>query len=279
MSVTEEGTGRTNEAPRPRRERTHPSGLDAVVVGLSGLFMLTAGAWASVSPRSFAEIGIGVSLLLALVWRDALATALAAFLVATALHAGHHATDLDLGGRGVDAWLLGALAILIAFALRRRLRRLGYVAGYVSSTTNEALAPFVGQKTVVLDTYRRDGSAVPTAVSIAVDGDRAVMRTFEKAGKTRRLRHDPEVRIAPSDSRGTPRGPAIRALARRLEGAEAREAARLLRRKYPLLHGVLVPLVHRVGRARTGRTVHFEATPDPEAHSLVTPTPANEEET
>jgi hypothetical protein len=67
-----------------------------------------------------------------------------------------------------------------------------------------------------------------------------------------------------------PTGPAILARARRLEGAEARRAARLLARKHPLLHGVLVPLTHRLGRAKTGKTVHFPAdTPRPRARWVI----------
>jgi PPOX class probable F420-dependent enzyme len=103
---------------------------------------------------------------------------------------------------------------------------------------------------------------VTTAVSLAVDtdggGDRAVFRSPANAGKVRRLRRNPAVEVAPSTFRGRPTGPAVTGTARLLEGAEARAAARMLRRKHPLLHGVLVPLAHRVGRARTGRTVHFE---------------------
>jgi PPOX class probable F420-dependent enzyme len=98
-------------------------------------------------------------------------------------------------------------------------------------------------------------------VSIAVDGDRAVFRSFAKAGKTRRLRRDPIVEVAPSTFRGRPIGPVIRGTARPLDGGEAKQAARLLRRKHPFLHGILVPLAHRVGRRRTGRTVHFELVP------------------
>jgi PPOX class probable F420-dependent enzyme len=123
------------------------------------------------------------------------------------------------------------------------------------------LAPFVTQRTVALTTYRRDGTPVSTAVSIAVDGDRAVFRSFAKAGKARRLRRNPEVEVAPSTVRGHPTGPAVRGTARLLEGADARRAARLLRRKHPLLHGVLVPLAHRVGRRKTGRTIHYELKP------------------
>ena len=62
--------------------------------------------------------------------------------------------------------------------------------------------------------------------------------------------------------RGVPTGPAIHAGARRLDGAEARQGARPPRREHPLLHGVLVPLAHRVGRRRTGRTGHVDLVPD-----------------
>jgi PPOX class probable F420-dependent enzyme len=102
---------------------------------------------------------------------------------------------------------------------------------------------------------------VTTAVNLAVDGDRALFRSFAKAGKTRRLRRNPAVEVAPSTFLGRPTGPAIRGKARLLDGPEAPEAARLLRRKHPLLHGVLVPLAHRLGRRKTGRTVHFELRP------------------
>lgn len=278
LTSTDGGVRTLNPDPEPSRR----PGFDTVAAGLAGLFMLGAGVWALVSPRTFAavvgfdysehflhdagafQIGIGLSLLLALIWRDPRATVLAAFLAANTVHAINHATDLDLGGRSLDAWLLGALSVLVAFALWRRLGRLGYVLGHVRPATTPPLAAFVEQKTVVLHTYRRSGTAVPTAVSIAVDGDRAVVRSFEKAGKTRRLRHDPTVQVAPSNSRGVPIGPRIRAQARRLDGADARDAARLLRSKYPLLHGVLVPLAHRAGRAKTGRTVHFELNPEAE---------------
>jgi len=74
--------------------------------------------------------------------------------------------------------------------------------------------------------------------------------------------HNAAVMIAPATMRGVPTAPAVAATARRLADAEDRQAARALAGKYPLLHGVLVPLMHRLGRAKTGRTVHFELTPD-----------------
>jgi PPOX class probable F420-dependent enzyme len=268
--------------PRPAQRSDPGAAFVALVVLLSGTFMLVAGVWALCWPRDFAEavrfdysehflhdagafqIGLGLGLLLALVWRDALATVLAAFLVSNTLHAFNHAIDLDIGGRDSDPWFIGVLSALVAVALWLRLRQLGYVAGYVTPATTPALAPFVEQKTVLLTSHRRNGTPVPTPVSLAVDGDHAVFRSYEKAGKTRRLRNDPMVEVAPSTGRGTPTGPAIRARTRRLEGGEAAQAARLLRRKHPGLQGVLVPLTHRIARRKTGRTVHFELGPVPD---------------
>jgi PPOX class probable F420-dependent enzyme len=264
-----------NESPHPGPGKgLHP--FPAAVAALSGLSLLVAGTWCLLWPDGFAQlvgfdysehflhdagafqVGLGFGLLLALLWRDPVAVTLAAFLLANTVHAVNHAVDLDLGGHAVDGWLLGALSVLLASALWHRLRALGFVVGPVRPATTATWAPFVEQKTVLLTTYRRDGTPVPTPVSIAVDGDRAVVRSFEKAGKTRRLRRNPTVQVTPSTTRGTPTGPAVDAHARRLDGAEAQQAARLLRRKYPLLHTVLVPLSHRVGRAKTGPTVHFE---------------------
>lgn len=129
------------------------------------------------------------------------------------------------------------------------------------SVTAPVLAPFVHQKTVLLTTYRRNGAPVRTPVSIAVDGDHAYIRSYETAGKTKRLRHNPMVEVAPSTWRGRPTGPAIRARAERVDGEEAAHAARLLARKSPLLQGVLVPLTHRSNRRKYGATVHFKLTP------------------
>ena len=120
------------------------------------------------------------------------------------------------------------------------------------------LEPFVCQKTVLLTTYRRDGTPVDTPVNIAVDGDRAFVRTFDTAWKLKLIRNNPEVEVAPSTVRGKPTGPAIRARARVLSGSESAYAGRAIARKYPVLHGFLVPLFHRL---RRNKTVHIELTP------------------
>jgi uncharacterized protein len=115
-------------------------------------------------------------------------------------------------------------------------------------------------RTILLTTYKRDGTPVGTPVSIAFDGDRAFFRSYDKAWKTRRLRNNPQVEVAASTLRGRRTGPVIHARATLLEDGQARLAATALARRHRLLQGVLVPLAHRV---RHYRTMHYELRPDP----------------
>jgi PPOX class probable F420-dependent enzyme len=123
-----------------------------------------------------------------------------------------------------------------------------------------AFAPVENAKTILLTTYKRDGTAVGTPVSIAFDGDRAFFRSYDKAWKTKRLRRDSRVRIAPATLRGKPTGPAVQARATLLEGDQARIAARALARRHRVLQGILVPTAHRLLRYHT---MHYELAPDP----------------
>jgi uncharacterized protein len=110
-------------------------------------------------------------------------------------------------------------------------------------------------KTILLTTYRRDGTPVATPVSIAFAGDRAYFRSYDKAWKTRRLRNNARVDVAASTLRGKPTGPSVAARAVLLDGEQARAAAHALARRHPVLQGVLVPLAHRLMRYRT---MHYE---------------------
>ena len=127
---------------------------------------------------------------------------------------------------------------------------------------NDALAPISNAKTILLTTYKRDGTAVGTPVSIAFDGDRAFFRSYDKAWKTRRLRNNPQVEFAASNLRGKPLGPPVHARAILLEGEQAQIAARALARSHRVLQGLLVPLAHRL---RGYQTMHYELRPQPSA--------------
>jgi hypothetical protein len=109
--------------------------------------------------------------------------------------------------------------------------------------------------TILLTTYKRDGTPVPTPVSIAFDGDRAFFRSYDQAWKTKRLRHNARVEIAPATLRGKPTGPAVEARATLLTGTQAQLAARALARRHRLLQAVLVPFAHRI---KHYQTLHYE---------------------
>jgi hypothetical protein len=110
-------------------------------------------------------------------------------------------------------------------------------------------------KTILLTTYKRNGEPVATPVTIAFDGDHAFFRTYDKAGKAKRLRNNPEVDAAPSTVGGKATGESIHARARLLDGDEAKRAARAIARRQRVLQGVLVPVFHRLKRYRT---MHYE---------------------
>jgi hypothetical protein len=185
------------------------------ITALIGLLTAAIGVWCLIDPRSFAEsvgfpahehfvhdvgafqVGLGVILLLALIWSDALATALAGYIVGNTVHTVNHFVDLDLGGSALQAWALGAASVVLVIAFVLRLRQLGYVLGNVSVATDRRLVPFVRQKTIRLTTFRKDGTAGTSPVSIAVDGDRASDQgTPHSAQPERRIRFGDDVRQA-----------------------------------------------------------------------------------
>jgi uncharacterized protein len=118
------------------------------------------------------------------------------------------------------------------------------------------LGSLKGTKTILLTTYKRDGTPIGTPVSIAFDDDdHAFFRSYDKAWKTRRLRNNSRVEAAPSTLGGRPTGPPVCGHATLVDGAQARVAAKALARRHPILQGILVPVAHRLMRYET---MHYE---------------------
>jgi PPOX class probable F420-dependent enzyme len=115
--------------------------------------------------------------------------------------------------------------------------------------------PLRRTKTILLTTYKHDGTPVGTPVSIAFVGDRAFFRTYDKSWKAKRLHNNSNVAVAPATVNGKETGPTIHARARQLDGGEARMAAKALAHRHHLLQQILVPLYHRIRRYRT---LHYE---------------------
>ena len=112
--------------------------------------------------------------------------------------------------------------------------------------------------TMLLTTYRKDGTTASSPVSVAIDGRRVFFRSYAETWKARRMRREPRVLAAPSTFRGRAIGPALPARARLLEGADAAAARRALVRRRPVLHGLAVPLAHRIAGYHTQ---HYELFP------------------
>jgi len=124
------------------------------------------------------------------------------------------------------------------------------------SSAQESLVAAVSQyKTIVLTSFKKDGTPVGTPVSAAAEAGRIFFRSYTKTGKFKRLRRNPRVEVTPSTLRGKPRGPTFQATARMLGGDDAATARRALARRHPVLQGMLVPATHKLLRYTT---VHYE---------------------
>jgi uncharacterized protein len=82
-----------------------------------------------------------------------------------------------------------------------------------------------GHNYCLLATYKRNGDVVPTPVWFGLADGHVYVQTEASAAKVRRIRNNPNVRIAPCTVRGKPRGPASVGRARVLEKAEDRQIA------------------------------------------------------
>ena len=98
-----------------------------------------------------------------------------------------------------------------------------------SSNPFDALA---GGRYVRLSTFRKSGAAVPTPVWFARLGENLYVVTGRNTGKVKRIRNNPDVALAPSDFRGRPKGPDMRAVAGVTDEQRGGPADRALRDKY-----------------------------------------------
>lgn len=93
---------------------------------------------------------------------------------------------------------------------------------------------------LLLTTFRRDGTAVPTPVWVARDGDELLVFTAPNAGKVKRIRRDGAVRVGPCTIRGRATGPDVPARARLLDQSGAERTLALIARKYGVLGRITV---------------------------------------
>ena len=107
---------------------------------------------------------------------------------------------------------------------------------------------------VLLTTFRRDGTPVPTPVWVVRVGDELLVWTNPAAGKVKRIRRDSHVEVGPCTRSGTPLGRSISGTARILDASELPLVKPALIGKYGLV-ARLTQLPDQLG-AMLGRPPH-----------------------
>ena len=92
--------------------------------------------------------------------------------------------------------------------------------------------PIQGQKYISLTTYRKNGAGVATPVWFGEKDGKLYIMTRSDMGKTKRIRNNAQVRVAPCTIRGTVTGPEFAAEARILQLPDHAAARKTINRKY-----------------------------------------------
>ena len=112
-----------------------------------------------------------------------------------------------------------------------------------------------GRKYCVLVSYRKNGQAMPSPLWFGVADGKLYFHTSADGFKVKRIRNNPDVRVAPCTSRGKPVGPPFTGKARVLAGDEAPGAERALKSNYGLSRRMYMAFVGSVD------AVYVEVTP------------------
>ena len=120
---------------------------DMVAIIISGLFILSLSIWAFFASASFADfvafpynrhllhdvgafqIGIGATMLLALLWADGVMVVLAGYVVGRGFHLASHIVDWHVGGHGYDPLVLGLMAVIGLAGMYARARAYARMSG------------------------------------------------------------------------------------------------------------------------------------------------------
>jgi uncharacterized protein len=89
-----------------------------------------------------------------------------------------------------------------------------------------------GQKYISLATFRKSGAKVATPVWFGEDGEKLYVMTRSDMGKTKRIRNNPQITVAPCTIRGKVTGPESAATVRLLALEEQAHARQTINRKY-----------------------------------------------
>jgi PPOX class probable F420-dependent enzyme len=111
---------------------------------------------------------------------------------------------------------------------------------YNGAMPSQVPAAIHDQKYISLTTFRKSGVGVPTPVWFGEEDGKLYVMTRSDMGKTKRLRNNPQVTVAPCTIRGKVTGAEFTATARILPAEEHQHARAAINRKYWMAR---IPLV------------------------------------
>jgi len=123
--------------------------------------------------------------------------------------------------------------------------------------SSSKLHQFEGQKYLSLQTFRKNGTPVDTPVWFAQDGEVFYVYSLANAGKVKRIRNNPRVKVIPCDMRGNTKGEWVDANARIVDEPEAERAHKLLNKKYGLAKRIGGLYSKLLNRERTTIAIEF----------------------
>ena len=113
-------------------------------------------------------------------------------------------------------------------------------ASKMQPMTSQIPAAIRGRKYISLTTFRKTGVGVPTPVWFGEEDGKLYVMTRSDMGKTKRIRNNAQVKVAPCTIRGKVTGPEFPATARVLPPEEHQRARKTINRKYWMAR---IPLV------------------------------------
>jgi PPOX class probable F420-dependent enzyme len=131
----------------------------------------------------------------------------------------------------------------------------------MENTTETALDRLGAGKYLLVTSYRKDGTPVPTPVWVVRDGDTLGVWTAADTFKVKRIRRRADVKVGPCDLRGRPTGDPVQATAEIADAATTARYRDLIARKYGIT-GRLTLLGSRLRRGVDG-TVGIRVTLTP----------------
>ncbi|MHA1994025.1 MAG: PPOX class F420-dependent oxidoreductase [Candidatus Hodarchaeales archaeon] len=129
---------------------------------------------------------------------------------------------------------------------------------------NQNTHPFdylAGHRTISLTTYYKNGKGVATPIEFIRKNDHLYASTRVDSYKVKRLRNNPDAKIAPCTMRGKLKGPEINVKVRIIPEAEEQFASETMEEAITLLYKILIGLSKLAFWRKETERLYLEITP------------------